>query len=518
MPAFFQPIYRAAGIRAIEQAAFGQLPSPPLMERAGLAAAELVRTLVREKEKRILLFAGPGGNGGDALVVARYLKQWWFDVAVVFTGDESKLPDDAGTALKAWKDSGGRTLVNTPAAFRQDLVVDGLFGIGLQRPPQGRYAALIDWINASGSRVLALDIPSGLHADTGVILGHAVRAHHTITFIGLKPGLLTLDGPDHAGEIHVDGLGIDMPECPAPGGWLIAESILRQVLPPRPRNSHKGTFGTVGIIGGAPGMAGAALLTGRAALKLGAGKVRVGLLADSPTVDAGQPELMLRPAQDLLKMSELDCIACGPGLGQSQAAGHALAAVLEHAAPLVLDADALNLLAADDGLQKTLQARRAPSLLTPHPAEAARLLGETTGNVQSDRVAAAIAMASRFNASVVLKGSGSVCAFAGGDWYVNVTGNPGMASAGMGDALTGILAALLAQGAEAETALLAGVYLHAAAADWLAEHGTGPVGMTASEVIDAARLVLNAAGTEQSYASALTAKIPSTVMRIDPIR
>ncbi|HEY5930949.1 MAG TPA: NAD(P)H-hydrate dehydratase, partial [Burkholderiales bacterium] len=240
------------------------------------------------------------------------------------------------------------------------------------------------------------------------------------------------------------------------------------------------------------------LLAGRAALRLGAGKVRVGLLADSPTVDAGQPELMLRPAQDLLKMPELACIACGPGLGQSQAAGHALAAVLEHPAPLVLDADALNLLATDLGLQKALQARRPASLLTPHPAEAARLLGKTTAEVQSDRVAAALQIATRFNAAVVLKGNGSICALAGGDWYVNVTGNPGMASAGMGDVLTGILAALLAQGADAEIALLAGVYLHGAAADWLAEHGTGPVGMTASEVIDAARVVLNTAGTEQS--------------------
>jgi len=239
-----------------------------------------------------------------------------------------------------------------------------LFGIGTQRPLEGHYATLVQWINGSGSRVLALDIPSGLHADTGAILGHAVRADHTITFLGLKPGLLTLDGPDHAGEVHVDGLDIDIPEQTKPGGWLIPESILGNVLAPRPRNSHKGTFGTVGIIGGESGMTGAALLAGRAALKLGAGKVRIGLLADSPVVDTEQPELMLRPAQDLLKMPELDCMACGPGLGRTQAAGHALAAVLAHAAPLVLDADALNLLAEDSGLQKALRTRNSPSLLT----------------------------------------------------------------------------------------------------------------------------------------------------------
>lgn len=485
------PIFLAREVRQIEQRELSRSPRPDLMERAGLATAELARALLREKEKRILLFAGPGNNGGDALVAARHLKQWWFDVAVVFTGDESKLPDDAKAALKGWRESGGQTFAGAPEHFRPDLIVDGLFGIGLQRALDGPHAGLVDWINAQGRRVLALDIPSGLHADTGAILGHAVRAQHTLTFIGLKPGLLTLDGPDHAGEIHVDDLGLDLAERTTPGGWLIPASLLGNVLAPRPRNTHKGSFGTTGIIGGAAGMTGAALLAGRAALKLGAGKVRIGLLADSPTVDPAQPELMLRPAQDLLRMPELSCIACGPGLGQSQAAGHALAAVIEHSAPLVLDADALNLLATDAVLQKALRARRSPSLLTPHPAEAARLLGSTTEQIQADRIAAALELVTRFNASVVLKGCGSICALAGGGWHVNTTGNPGMASAGMGDVLTGILAALLAQGAEAGMALLAGVYLHGAAADQLEEQGIGPVGMTASEVIDAARRVIN---------------------------
>jgi hydroxyethylthiazole kinase-like uncharacterized protein yjeF len=487
------PVFSTGEIRQIEQSERSRSLLPDLMERAGLAAAELARALLREKEKRILLFAGPGNNGGDALVAARHLKKWWLDVAVVFTGDESKLPADAKAALKAWRDSGGQLLGDVPPGYRPDLIVDGLFGIGLQRPLEGRYAGLIDWINASGSRVLALDIPSGLNADTGSILGHAVRARHTITFIGLKPGLLTLDGPDHAGAVHVDGLGLELPERTTPGGWLIPASLLGKVLVPRPRNTHKGSFGTAGIIGGAPGMTGAVLLAGRAALKLGAGKVRLGLLADSPGVDPEQPELMLRPAQDLLRMPELTCIACGPGLGQSQAAGHALAAVIEHPAPLVLDADALNLLATDAVLQKALQARRSPSLLTPHPAEAARLLGNTTREIQANRIAAALELSTRFNASVVLKGNGSICALSGGNWYVNATGNPGMASAGMGDVLTGILTALLAQGAEPGLALLAAVWLHGAAADQLEQGGIGPVGMTASEVIDAARRILNAA-------------------------
>jgi hydroxyethylthiazole kinase-like uncharacterized protein yjeF len=493
MPFAADPIFPISEIRQIEQSELARSPRPDLMARAGLATAELARSLLREKDKRVLLLAGPGNNGGDALVAARHLRQWWIDVAVVFAGDEARLPHDAKAAFNAWRESGGSTLAAVPEHFRPDLIVDGLFGIGLQRPLEGRYAELVDWINASDRRVLAIDIPSGLHADTGAVLGHAVRAQYTLTFIGLKPGLLTLDGPDHAGEVHVDGLGLALPRRTAPGGWLIPASILGNVLVPRPRNTHKGSFGTVGVIGGAPGMTGAALLAGRAALKLGAGKVRIGLLADAPTVDPAQPELMLWPAQDLLKMQDLNCIACGPGLGQSQAAGHALAAVIERPVPLVLDADALNLLAADAGLQKALRARRSASLLTPHPAEAARLLGSTTKDVQADRIAAALALAGRFNASVVLKGGGSICALPGGDWYVNTSGNPGMASAGMGDVLTGILAALLAQGADPATALLAGVRLHGAAADQLVEQGVGPVGITASEVIDAARLALNAA-------------------------
>jgi hydroxyethylthiazole kinase-like uncharacterized protein yjeF len=239
-------------------------------------------------------------------------------------------------------------------------------------------------------------------------------------------------------------------------------------------------------------MAGAALLAGRAALKLGAGKVYVGLLADEPTLDLDQPELMLRPVEDVLALKDLACVACGPGLGQRHSAGHLLSRLLGHPAPLVLDADALNLLATSVELQDRLRNRGTPVLLTPHPAEAARLLGRPTSDIQADRIAAALEVAARFHASVVLKGNGSVCAFADGDWFINTSGNPGMASAGMGDVLTGVLAALIAQGAAPNLALLAGVHLHGAAADRLAESGVGPVGMTASEVIDAARYCLNA--------------------------
>jgi hydroxyethylthiazole kinase-like uncharacterized protein yjeF len=265
------------------------------------------------------------------------------------------------------------------------------------------------------------------------------------------------------------------------------------VLPLRRRNSHKGTFGNVGLIGGAPGMVGAALLAGRAALKLGAGRVFVGLFTDSLAVDLLQPELMLRSAQDLLKMEGLDCIAVGPGLGDSQAAQHALAAALGHKAPLVLDADALNLIASHAKLQKSLTSRTSASILTPHPAEAARLLATSTDKIQYDRIAAARTLSSRFNAAVVLKGNGSICALKNGDWYLNTSGNPGMAAAGMGDVLTGIIASLTAQGGDPDLALLAGVHLHGLAADRLVGAGIGPAGLTASEVTDAGRKLLNEA-------------------------
>ncbi|HKQ24398.1 MAG TPA: NAD(P)H-hydrate dehydratase [Burkholderiales bacterium] len=478
-------------IREIERAAQAHPATQPLMERAGLAVAECARELLGDREKRILLLAGPGNNGGDALVAARNLKQWWLDVTVVCTGVESKLPKDASAALAEWKAAGGAVNETILAGRHWHLVVDGLFGVGLERPLEGAYAELVKSINLAGSRVLAIDIPSGLHADSGRVLGCAVRAHHTLTFIGLKPGLLTLDGPDHAGDVRLDTLGLTIPEKSGPLGRRIESALLGAILRPRPHNSHKGMYGNVGILGGAPGMVGAALLAGRAALKLGAGRVYVGLFADSPTVDLDQPELMLRPAQDLLKMEGLDCIVCGPGLGQSQSALHALTALLGHGAPLVIDADALNLIASDTKARMALATRGGATLLTPHPAEAARLLGKSVSDIQRDRVAAARELAAKYKCGAVLKGNGSICALGNGDWYVNTTGNPGMATAGMGDVLAGIIAALVAQGAEPGTALLAGVHLHGLAADQLVKQGIGPMGLTASEVIDSARMLLN---------------------------
>jgi len=486
------PVLLTADVRAVEKAAAAADPPPQLMEHAGLAAAELARQIAGDSGKSILVLAGPGNNGGDAFVVARHLKQWWFNVTVGFAGDEKKLSADAASALQAWRAAGGSTTDSLPASRDWGLVVDGLFGIGLQREITGRYGEWIAAANDLAATILSLDVPSGLDSDTGRVMGCAVRAAHTVTFIALKPGLLTLDGPDCCGEIHLRSLGLEnQPVRPGQGRVLGAE-VLPQALTPRGRNTHKGDFGSAGIIGGDHGMVGAALLASRAALKMGTGRVYTGLLArNASLLDLAQPELMIRSAEDVLKLDHLTCLAVGPGLGTLPDAACYLGWALESPLPLVLDADALNLIAMDIALAAQALSRKGVTLLTPHPAEAARLLAVSTGEVQADRIRAATALAAKYKAYVALKGAGTICATPAGDWHINTSGNPGMASAGMGDVLTGMAAALLAQGVEPRTALLAAVYLHGAAADALVARGIGPVGLTAGEVIDEARMILN---------------------------
>jgi len=486
------PILLSTDLRKVEQAALGGSRPAPLMERAGRAAAEFARKLAGDSGKPVLIFAGTGNNGGDAFVVARHLKQWWFKVTVVCSGDPAKYAGDAAAALQAWRKAGGDIATEFPAVQDWALIIDGLFGIGLKRELENNPAACVEWINAQDAPVLALDIPSGLDADTGRIMGRAVAADHTITFIALKPGLLTLDGPDHCGNLVVADLGLADAVASAPHGVTIAGGVLAHLLPPRPLNSHKGTYGSAGIVGGAPGMAGAALLAGRAALKCGAGRVYTGLLADDvPLLDPLQPELMLRPADGVLRLDNLTALAIGPGLGNTPDAAEYLDWALEATVPLVLDADALNLIAATADLKSKLNHRVTTSILTPHPAEAARLLACTTAEVAQDRVAAALRLARETGAGVVLKGVGSICAWPDGHWAINTSGNPGMASAGMGDVLTGIITALLAQSVDERHALTAGVYLHGAAADQCLANDAGPIGLTASEVIDMARRLIN---------------------------
>jgi hydroxyethylthiazole kinase-like uncharacterized protein yjeF len=478
-----QPIYRTAGIRAIETAH----GTAGLMEKAGLAVAALAKELLPEDAYSVLIVAGPGNNGGDALVAARHLKDSWLQVDVVFTGDAARLPPDAAQAHAAWLKADG-TLLDAIPEKSYDLVIDGLFGIGLSKPLQGRYSDLIRTINALGALVLAIDIPSGLDADTGRVLGEAVVADHTLTFLGLKPGLFTLDGVDHAGLVHESDLGVEVAQ-PAEG-WLIND--IPALPAPRSRNSHKGTYGSIGILGGDHGMVGAPLLAARAALLMGAGRVYAGLLAEhAPAVDHGQPELMLRSAREVLDMNHLTALVVGPGLGRSTHAESVLQRALRYPAPLVLDADALALLAEHANLRQLLAERTHSTLLTPHPGEAATLLACSNAEIQSDRIARAQDISEKYWAITLLKGAGTVIATPEGPWYINASGNPGLATAGMGDTLAGIIGALAAQGMALDHAALLGTYLHGAAADALVEEGIGPLGLTASEVALKARELIN---------------------------
>jgi hydroxyethylthiazole kinase-like uncharacterized protein yjeF len=452
------PLLRSDELRLMEARHADALP--PLMERAGRSAAEFVRQLINGSRAPVLVVAGPGNNGGDARVMAQALKEQGTRVVVVSPGEAVPTGNYA-------------------------LVVDGLFGIGLTRPVAGIHADLIARINAFPGPILALDVPSGLDGDTGRVLGIAVRATHTLSFIGGKPGLYTLDGPDQCGEVNVADLGLRLGDFP---GALLSTDDFRDCMSPRKSNSHKGSYGSLAVIGGAAGMTGAALLAARAGLKLGAGRVFVGLL-QALAIDPLQPELMLRPPDDALDSATAAVV--GPGLGASNAAVEILRRVASADFPLLLDADALNLVSAHSVLAVHVRRRVAATVITPHPAEAARLLATSVEAVQADRVGAALELAQRFKAHVALKGCGTIIAHPDGNWRINTTGNPGLASGGSGDVLSGMAGALLAQGWPAGAAISAAVHLHGAAADTLAAGGDGPIGIAAGELIPVARTLLN---------------------------
>lgn len=486
------PVLPVAALRDLERRHAGE----PLMERAGAAAASIAGALLAARGGRVAVLAGPGNNGGDAYVCARLLHERHFEVDVVAAGDPARLPADAAEALAKLTGRGVRHL-ESPPATRPALVVDGLFGVGLSRPIDAPYAGWVEWVHASGAPILALDVPSGLDAATGVAHAPAIRATATATFIALKPGLLTCDGPDCCGELSVHALGLDA-DIRAPGvrlEWRHLQPQLPPVLARRVRNSHKGTFGRACILGGAEGLVGAALLAGRAAIRLGAGRVVVGLAArNAPLVDGISPELMLRDASAV--GIDHDVWVVGPGLGGGERARAFVEAAIARDQPLVLDADALNAVAGDAALRAAIAQRRAPTLATPHPAEAARLLECKTSDVQADRVNAATRLSSQLRAHVVLKGVGSIVARPDATFDINASGNPALATAGSGDVLAGILGAMLAQGIDAQAALRIAVCLHGAAADTLVAGGVGPLGATASELIDAARALVNEATRE----------------------
>ena len=485
------PLFRAAALRRIEAAA----AHLPLMQRAGRAAAELALSLCADRATPVLILAGPGNNGGDAFEAARLLREQGQETCVVFAGQNDKLPKDAAEAYQRFVDAGGATCAAIPEQARWAAIIDGLFGIGLTRAIAEPYAGLIQSANALAARdgcpLIALDCPSGLNADTGAKQPSTIDATHTITFIGGKPGLLTADGPDQCGEVTIAALDLGAGAYTERDGRTVDPDLFSQRLRPRPANSNKGSFGNAGILGGARSMVGAALLAARAALRLGSGRVYVGLLDEyAPALDIQQPELMMRTPGKLLT-TDLTALACGPGMGRSHEASVILDGVFSLRLPLVLDADALNLVAGEGDLHVALATRKSPTLLTPHPAEAARLLDCSITSIQSDRIGATLELAATYSAYVALKGCGTIIATPDGEWFVNCSGNPGLATAGSGDVLTGLVTALLAQRWPPLEALLAAVHLHGCAADALVARGCGPIGLTAGELIDCARTCFN---------------------------
>jgi hydroxyethylthiazole kinase-like uncharacterized protein yjeF len=487
------PLYTTAQIRAIEEAACAALPPATLMRRAGEAAcAHALELLGNAAGGPVLVLAGPGNNGGDALELAANLADAGIDVDIVhLAGDAPSL--DAAAALARARASRARFVDAIPAGRGFSLAIDGLFGIGLARPLAGRARELVGALNALACPVLALDVPSGLDADTGAVVGPdgaAVNATHTITFLGDKPGLHTGDGCDVAGRVRVDLLGVEPGAEIAAQAWLSGPAAFAHALHARRRNTHKGSFGDVAVLGGARGMGGAAVLASRAALHAGAGRVFVAAVDPGMGLDYMQPEIMVRDAAGFAFGGRTT--VAGPGMGTSEGAAHAFGLALDAGGPLLVDADALNLAAASPHLQARIAAHPAPVVLTPHPLEAARLLGVTAAIVGADRLEHARELALRLNAVVVLKGAGSVIARPDGQVAINTTGNPGLATGGSGDVLSGLAGALLAQGWPAWEAALGAVWVHGAAADRLVAAGVGPIGLTAGELPVAIRAVLNA--------------------------
>lgn len=481
-----------------------------LMRRAGDAVARLALALAPHA-RCVWIAAGPGNNGGDGLEAAVQLQRLGKRVQITLAADAQRMPTDARDALARAQSAGVpiATAGGEPELGEQDIAIDALLGIGASRAPEGLVAALVIRLNTLACPVFAIDMPTGLNVDTGQPLGSlCVVARDTLSLLTLKPGLFTGAGRDHAGRVWFHGLGTNT-STDTPDAWLAGQDEGLGVPPARRHAQHKGSFGDVAIVGGATGMTGAALLAARAAHAAGAGRVFVNLL-DGGSVghDALRPELMFRPdwvagaTPATLAGSTVVC-----GCGGDDAAREVLPRLLGRVPRLVLDADALNAVAADSSLQALLLARHAAgrsTVMTPHPLEAARLLNQTSAQVQADRLAAAAALARRFACVVLLKGSGTVIAAPDHVPSINPTGNATLASAGTGDVLAGWLGGLWAQLADtphldadadatapssiALRAAVAAAFIHGAAADAAAQ-----TPLRAADLVDAMHRAAGAA-------------------------
>lgn len=459
-----QALHDVAATRLLEHRLQQSLPEHTLMARAGLAVARLALAIAPHAQ-RIWIAAGPGNNGGDGIEAALHLQRWGKQPMVSWLGTPEQAPADTRLAYQDALEAGVLFVNASPAPF--DLCIDALLGIGSQRrEPVGAMADWMHQMNVCGAPVLAVDVPSGLQADTGAASTCRVKASHTLSLLTLKPGLFTGQGRDLAGSVWLDDLQQDRadPSAPPPlppSAWLAGRSLATS----RAHASHKGSYGDVVVVGGASGMTGAALLAASAALHGGAGRVFVSLLDNQPLrLDTTQPDLMFRDLSTL--PLEAMSVVCGCGGGTEIAAP--LPMLLKSARQLVIDADGLNAIAQSAALQALLGERgrqRRATILTPHPLEAARLLDCSAADIQANRLAAAQQLARRFGCTVVLKGSGTLIAQADAAPIINPTGNARLATGGTGDVLAGLIGARLAAGLECVDAASKAVYQHGALAD-----------------------------------------------------
>ena len=470
-------ILTADELQNLEMRAANQLGADTLMKRAGAAAAELIMKRLEDagvEQRRVTLLVGPGNNGGDALACACELREKGAVVNVVLPGGRRPTSALALAQRERWTQAGGTTYDDPYMTEKADCVVDGLFGTGLAKPITGDYLDAVLWFNERQALKVSLDIPSGLNPVTGHWTGSypGCSADVTITFLCVKSGLYMCEGADAAGEIVLNELDVSVPLSPLS---VIGTDEFPRVLRPRVKNSHKGDYGSVAVIGGTDGMIGASILAARAALISGAGRVTLECRAEhAPHVDMVYPEIMF--ATKPVNLEDFDAIVLGCGLGTSAEAKARVIEALNCQKPLILDADALNIIAADIKLQDMVLARRAPTVLTPHPGEAARLLRRDTAGVTADRVAACRELAVQTGAIVVLKGAGTVISMRSSRTWINPTGSPMLATGGSDDVLAGMIGAMFAQGYDMVESVLAAVYFHGLSAEGL------EAGFTAGEI------------------------------------
>lgn len=482
-------ILTADELQNLEMRAANQLGADTLMKRAGAAAAELIMKRLEDagvEQRRVTLLVGPGNNGGDALACACELREKGAVVNVVLPGGRRPTSALALAQLERWTQAGGTTYDDPYMTEKADCVVDGLFGTGLDKPITGDYLDAVLWFNERQALKVSLDIPSGLNPVTGHWTGSypGCSADVTITFLCVKSGLYMCEGADAAGEIVLNELDVSVPLSPLS---VIGTDEFPRVLRPRVKNSHKGDYGSVAVIGGTDGMIGASILAARAALISGAGRVTLECRAEhAPHVDMVYPEIMF--ATKPVNLEDFDAIVLGCGLGTSAEAKARVIEALNCQKPLILDADALNIIAADIKLQDMVLARRAPTVLTPHPGEAARLLRRDTAGVTADRVAACRELAVQTGAIVVLKGAGTVISMRSSRTWINPTGSPMLATGGSGDVLAGMIGAMFAQGYDMVESVLAAVYFHGLSAEGLeAGFTSGEIAPNAMALVHDAR-------------------------------